>query len=190
GGVYYLESVTGQSYDIDLKGALGVAYKSSPRLTIGSTLLLEYLTEPNFDNPGGLNSRNGNYFYTTDQFFVTYAWSRRFDTKTSYSFEADQYANEAIGLFSDRVAQTFGNEFQFQMVPTTKLVAEYRYGIVNYQHDGDVIIPARFNFFGMQIAPAVRLQNNSTTHFALGGLDHTFNPRFSASLRGGAQFRS
>ena len=190
GGVYYLEHVTGQQYDIDLKGALGITYKSSPRLTLGSTILVDYLTEPNFDNPGGLNSRSGNYLYTTDQFFFNYAWSRRFSTKTSYTLEAYQYEDQAIGLFSDRSAHTFGNEFQLQMVPTTKLVAEYRYGIVNYQHDGDIIIPAQFNFFGMQIAPAVRLQNNSTTQFVLLGIDHTFNPRFSGSIRGGAEFRS
>jgi hypothetical protein len=34
------------------------------------------------------------------------------------------------------------------------------------------------------------LQSNSTTHYALAGLDHTFNPRFSGSIRGGAEFRS
>jgi hypothetical protein len=190
GGVYYLQHVSGQNYDIDLKGALGINYKASPRLTFGGTLLLDYLTEPNFDNPGGLNSRNGNYFYTTDTAFVSYAWSRRFNTKASYSFEAYKYENQSIAIFSDHVGQTFGNEFQLQLVPTTKLVAEYRYGIISYTNNGEVIIPAQFNIFGMQIAPPVRLQNDSTTQFALAGIDHIFNPRFTGSLRGGAQFRS
>jgi hypothetical protein len=67
GGSYYYEHVSGQQYDIDLKGAVGITYKSSPRLTLGSTLLVEYLTEPNFAAPGGLNSRNGNYLYTIDK---------------------------------------------------------------------------------------------------------------------------
>ncbi len=190
GGSYYYEHVNGQQYDIDLKGAVGITYKSSPRLTLGSTLLVEYLTEPNFAAPGGLNSRNGNYLYTTDKAFVAYNWSQRFSTKTSYTFEAFNYDNSAIALYSNRISNTFGNEFHFQLVPTTSLVAEYRYGIVTYENEGDVIIPAQFNQFGMQIAPAVHLQNDSTTHFALGGIDHTFNPRLSASLRGGAEFRS
>lgn len=192
GGVYYFDHVNGQSYDIDLKGAIGINFKASPRLTLGSTLLLEYLTEPSFDNPGGLNSRNGNYFYTDDNFFVTYEWSHRFSTKTSYTLEAYHYDTNAVAIFSNRVSNTFGNEFRFQMVPTTLLVAEYRYDIVTYEHEGEVIIPAVFDPFGFGIllAPAVRLQNNSTTHFALGGIDHTFNPRFTVSLRGGAQFRS
>jgi hypothetical protein len=168
GGSYYYEHVSGQQYDIDLKGAVGITYKASPRLTLGSTLLVEYLTEPSFDAPGGLNSRNGNYFYTTDKAFVAYNWSHRFSTKTSYTFEAFNYDNSAVGSFSNRVSNTFGNEFHFQLVPTTSLGAEYRYAIVTYE-DGSL---------------------NSTTHFALGGIDHTFNPRLSASLRGGAEFRS
>ena len=165
GGTYYLEDISSQNYDIDLKGALGINYKSSPRLTLGTIILVDYLTEPSFDNPGGLNSRNGNYFFTTDQFFATYAWTRRFTTKTAYTLEGYQYDDSAIGNFANRVSNTFGNEFRFQLVPTTLLVAEYRYGIVSYS-DSSL---------------------DSTTHFALAGLDHTFNPRFATSLRGGAE---
>jgi hypothetical protein len=168
GGSYYFEHVNGQQYDIDLKGALGITYKASPRLTLGSTVLVDYLTEPDFNAPGGLNTRNGNYLYTVDKFFVSYSWSQRFSTKTSYTFEAFNYDNNAIAAFSDRISNTFGNEFKFQLVPTTSLNAEYRYGIITYK-DGML---------------------DSTTHFALGGIDHIFNPRLTASLRGGAEFRS
>src|SRR6202011_5572313 len=132
GGAYYYEQVNGQKYDIDLKGALGITYKSSPRLTLGSTLLVDYLTEPSFDAPGGLNSRNGNYLYTTDKVFVSYVWTQRFSTKTSYNFEAYNFDNSAVAVFSNRFSNTFGNEFRFQLVPTTSLVAEYRYGIISY----------------------------------------------------------
>jgi hypothetical protein len=168
GGTYYYEHLSGQSYDIDLKGSLGITYKLSPRLTLGSSLLVEYLTEPSFDALGGLNSRNGNYLYTTDRIFVGYAWLQRFATKTSYTFEAYNYANSSVGVFSNRVSNTFGNEFDFQLVPTSSLVAEYRYNIVSYEN----------------------ASLNSTTHFALGGIDHAFNPRLTASFRGGAEFRS
>lgn len=168
GASYYLEHVSVQNYDIDLKGALGITYKASPRLTLGSTLLVEYLSEPDFNAPGGLNSRVGNYLYTTDNIFAAYNWSQRFSTKTSYTFEAYNYDNNTVGAFSNRVSNTFGNEFRLQLVPTTSLAAEYRYDIVTYDN-GSL---------------------DSTTHFALGGIDHTFNPRLSASLRGGAEFRS
>jgi hypothetical protein len=191
GGTYYYEHLNGgQDYDIDLRGALGIKYKASPRLTLGSTILVEYLTEPSFENPGGLNSRNGNYLYTTDKISGSYAWTQRFSTKTSYEFEAYNYDNSAIGLFSNRVSNTFGNEFRLQLVPTTLLVAEYRYDIVSYEHEGDIVQPAMFNPFTGVFTPAVHLELDSTTHFVLAGIDHTFNPRFNGSLRGGVEFRS
>ena len=168
GATYYYEHINGQDYDIDLKGALDLTYRSSPRLTLGSTLLVEFLTEPSFGYAGGLNSRNGNYLYTTDEFFVTSVWSSHLSTKTSYAFNAYNYDNDAVATFSNSVTNTLGNEFRFLLVPTTTLVAEYRYSIESY--------------------PDSSL--DSTTHFALGGIDHVFNPRFSGSFRGGAEFRS
>ena len=168
GFTYYFSHLSSQDYDIDLKGALGITYKQSPRLTLGGTLLVSYLTEPSFQYAGGLNSRNGNYFYTADKAFLQYIWSGRFATKTSYSFEAYNYDKNTVGTFSNRVSNLFGNEFRFQMAPTTSLIAEYRYGIVSYEN----------SFL------------NSETHYALGGIDHTFNPRLNATFRGGAQFRS
>ena len=168
GGTYYFSHLSTQNYDIDLKGALAITYKASPRLTLGGSVLVAYLTEPSFQYAGGINSRNGNYLYTNDRAFLNYVWSRRFATRTSYTFEALNYDNNSVGAFSNRVSSLFGNEFRLQMVPTTSLVAEYRFGIVSYEN----------SFL------------NSETHYALGGFDHTFNPRLTATFRGGAQFRS
>lgn len=168
GATYYFSHISTQNYDIDLKGALAMTYKASPRLTLGGSLLIAYLTEPSFQYAGGINSRNGNYLYTTDRAFLEYAWSRRFATRTAYSFGAFNYDNNSVGAFSNRVSNVFGNEFRFQMVPTTNLVAEYRFGIVTYDN----------SFL------------NSETHYALGGIDHVFNPRLTATFRGGAEFRS
>src|SRR5262249_38351263 len=168
GGTYYYEHVSGQDYDVDFRGAFGITYRSTPRLTVGSTLLVEYLTEPSFQYAGGLNSRNGNYLYTLDNFFVTYVWTPNLSTKTSYSFDAYNYDNNAVATFSNRVTNMLGNEFRFQLVPVTILIAEYRFEIVSYDS----------------------ASLSSTTNFALGGIDHIFNPRLSASLRGGAEFRS
>lgn len=191
GGTYYYERLANQNYDIDLLLGLEVRYKASPRLTLGSTILASYLTEPSFNYGVGVNTRQGNYFYTTDRFFVSYEWTQRFTTRTSYTFGAVNYDNNSIGVFANRVDNTFGNEFHFQLVPTTSLVAEYRFQTVNYFHEGEVVIPAMIVFNGMfVIVPAVRLHQDSTTQFVLAGLDHTFNPRLTASLRGGAELRS
>jgi uncharacterized protein (PEP-CTERM system associated) len=75
--------------------------------------------------------------------------------------------------------------------PTTSLVGEYRYEIISYLHDGEVVVPAMFilvNGVPVKIPP-VRLHQDSTTQFLLAGFDHAFNPRLTASFRGGAEFR-
>jgi hypothetical protein len=168
GGTYYNQHLANQNYDIDLHGSSVLQYKASPRLTLGAEVLLAYLTEPSFNFGVGLDTRSGNYFYTSDKFSVTYAWTRRFSTLTRYTVSFINYDSQTIGVFQDRVENTFGNEFRFLLVPTTTLVAEYRFGIVDYKD-----------------APL-----NSKTHFILAGFDHTFNPRLLATVRGGAEFRS
>jgi hypothetical protein len=166
-GTYYYEHLAVQDYDIDLHGGLNITYKANPRLTFTSKLNLAYLTEPDFAYGSGINQRVGNYFFTTDEFTANYEWLPRFSTATSYSIAALNYDSRTIGQFEDRVGNTFGNEFRFQLVPTTTLVAEYRYEIVSYRYNG----------------------NDSTTHYLLGGIDHSFTPRFQASIRAGEQFR-
>jgi hypothetical protein len=128
-----------------------------------------YQTEPDFTLALGINRRSGNFFYTQDRSTVTYLWAPRFATATSYTFGALHYDDESVGFFEDRFENTFGNEFKFLVWPTTSLVAEYRFELINYDHD---------------------INRDSMTHFVLGGFDHSFSPRFSASFRGGAEFRN
>jgi hypothetical protein len=168
GGTYYYERVAFQNYDIDVHGGLDITHKATPRLTLSSRIYLAYRTEPNFAFGYGLNRRAGNYFYTGDRFRATYEWAPRFATATSYTLNLLNYDNSSVGTFQDRVENTFGNEFRFLAWPTTVLVAEYRYQIVTY-----------FN-----------VPRDSNTNFVLGGIDHTFSPRFNASFRAGAEFRN
>jgi hypothetical protein len=70
------------------------------------------------------------------------------------------------------------------------MVVEYRFEVVNYSHDGEVIFPATIDpITGVQTSPAVLLQRDSTTHYLLAGFDHAFSSRLSANFRGGAQLR-
>jgi hypothetical protein len=155
-------------YDINSYLRFNGSYKASPRLTLSTNDYIAYLTEPDFSIAQGNNYRTSNYFYTQDKFTANYLWAPRFATATSYTLGVLQYADSQIGDFQDRVENTFGNEFRFLLAPTTALVAEYRYQIVSYQHISD---------------------RNSTTHFALGGIDHQFDPQLSVVFRGGAEFR-
>jgi len=167
GGTYYYEKIRVQDYDIDLHGGLDITHEATPRLTLRAKLYLAYLTEPNFTYAAGINQRVGNYFFTTDQFTANYEWLPRFSTATSYTINGLNYDNSTFGHDEDRVENTFGNEFRFLLVPTTTLVAEYRYQVITYAH----------------------VDSDSTTHYLLAGVDHTFTPRLLGSIRAGAEFR-
>jgi hypothetical protein len=154
--------------DFNVYLSLAMVHKVNPRLTLTSTDYLTYQTEPDFTLAVGLNRRSGNFFYTQDKSTVAYLWTPRFSTATSYTGGIIWYDDDGVGFFEDRFESTFGNEFRFLVWPTTTLVAEYRFQIVTYDQD---------------------LNRDSTTHFALAGIDHSFNSRLSASVRGGAEFR-
>lgn len=167
GLTYYYNRPFGQEYDINSGLSLTASHQATPRLGLAAAVYLAYQSEPDFNTGFGVNRRSGNYFYSSDKFSVSYQWSPRFSTVTSYTLGVVDYADSAIGLYEDRFEHTLGNEFRFLVLPTTTVVGDYRFQIIDYD-------------------TALR---NSTTHFLLAGLDHSFNPRFNVSLRGGVQFR-
>jgi hypothetical protein len=172
GVTYYFDNVkipgvSTNDYDINAYLKFSLVHQASERLTLSTVDYLTYQTEPDFSMAQGLNRRGGNYFFTDDKFTANYLWSPRFATATSYTLGALHYDDYAVGFFEDRWENTFGNEFRFLLAPPTTLVAEYRFELVTYEH----------------------IARDSNTHFALGGIDHTFDPRLNVSLRGGAEFR-
>jgi hypothetical protein len=170
GITYYYEHVSNQDYDIDLRGHFVLQYKATPRLTLGSDVLIAYLTEPSFNYGAGLNTRAGNYFYTLDTFSASYLWAPRFSTVTHYTLTVLNYDDNSVGMLQDRVENDFGTELRFLLTPVTALAAEYRLGLISYTEAQNPL--------------------DSTTHFVLGGFDHTFNARLNVTVRAGAQFRS
>ena len=167
---YYERQRTGtQNYDIDFHGAFKLTYLFTPRLVLNLNLRAAYLTEPDFSFGIGFNQRrSGNYFFSDDTSTLIYLWAPRFSTATSYTVVAINYDDAAIGMFEDQIQNTFANEFRFLLTPTTTISTDYRFQMVSFAHT----------------------PRDSTTHFFLGGIDHTFSPRFNISLRGGEEFRS
>ncbi|MGZ5018899.1 MAG: outer membrane beta-barrel protein [Chthoniobacterales bacterium] len=163
-----------RDYDVNAYLALAIVHKASPRLTLGANVYASYQTQPNFDtfsNGGvGFNRTNQNFFYSLDKFTLGYLWAPRFATATSYTLGVIDYQNDIVSMYQDRFEHTFGNEFRFLLTPTTTLVGEYRFGIVDYTDTvGDL--------------------RDSTSHYLLAGFDHSFSPRFNISARGGVEFR-
>ena len=167
---YYNERTGTQNYDIDFHARFKLNLVVTPRLLLNFDLHAAYLTEPDFTFGIGFTRRGGNYFYTDNTGALTYLWTPRFSTATSYSIVGIKYDDPNVGRVEDRIDQTFGNEFRFLLWPTTTVVANYRFEVINFTHP-------------------MTNANDSTTHFLLAGFDHSFSPRLSVSLRGGEEFR-
>jgi len=165
GFTYYTELDT-DPFEPNLNLSLTLSHKATARLSFNFTGIASYQTEPDFQYGFGTNRRSGNYFFTQDRLGVNYAWAPRFATNTSFGIAAVSYDNLASGFFEDRVEFTIGNEFRFLILPTTNVIAEYRFQVVDYEH----------------------ANRDSDTHYLLGGFDHAFSPRLNATFRGGAQF--
>ena len=165
---YYNERVGVQNYDIDLHARFKLNLQVTPRLALTLNLHAAYLTEPEISFGIGFTRRSGNYFFSDDTGTLIYLWAPRFSTATSYTVVAINYDDAAIGMFEDQIQNTFANEFRFLLTPTTTISTDYRFQMVSFAHT----------------------PRDSTTHFFLGGIDHTFSPRFNISLRGGEEFRS
>lgn len=167
-GVTYFPDLTNRTYDVNTYLDLSLSHNVSRRLVLNASISTAYKTEPDFRSDIGVNSRNGNYFVTTDSFSTTYQWSRRFSTVTSSTFRLVKYDDLAIGIFEDRSEETFGEQFRFSLSQRTTLVTEHRFEIINYD----------------------RFPRDSTSHFCLAGVDYSLSRRLNVTVRGGATFRS
>jgi hypothetical protein len=143
-------------------------HEISPRLSLSGNIDSAYRAEPDFTSDVGPTQRQGNYFRSSDGISATYQWADRFSTVTSASFRLLRYENSSVALFTDREEYTFGEEFRFEAWRQTVLLADYRFLWVDYDS----------------------FPRDSTTHFALAGVEQTFTPRLTAQMRAGASFRS
>lgn len=158
-----------QQKDPDYNAFLGLMlkHKFSARLSLQIDSYTAYQIEPDFSLNIGVNRRSGSYFYSSDHFTLTFLFTPRFSTATSYTVTTLLYGNTTAGDFQNRVENTVGNEFRFLVLPTTTLVGEYRIEYISYLDSN----------------------NDSLTNFFLLGADHNFSPRLLASLRGGVELR-
>jgi len=146
---------------------LSLTHKPSRRMTLSLSVLVSYQSQPDVSTDLGSNQQLGSFIHSTDLISLSYSWTPRFSTVTSYTFGLLKYDGSA-GSLENRMEHTLGEQFQYLLWPTTTGVAEYRFGIIDYES-----------------APL-----DSTTNFLLAGLNHTFTPRLNATFRGGVELRS
>ena len=178
GVTYYFDRTdqfSGDSDDFDVNAfiAFAVTHRATPRLTLGANLYATYQSQPDFQSftNGNFNfsRQSQNFFFTVDKFSLGYGWTPRFSTVTSYTLGYTDYDDDVVSQFEDRFEHTLGNEFRFLIMPTTTIVGEYRFGVVDYVDNNS---------------------RDSTSHYFLAGFDHSFSPRFNMSTRGGVEVRS
>jgi len=150
-------------------GAFNLEHRFSERLKISNNLLFTYGVDPGNSSSFGATTAlwNGQYFYGYNNFNVSYAWTPRFSTTTSYTLDGIGYEDEAIATPENRYSHLFSQQFSYAISKTMNLVAEYRYRMTTFYNT-----PTK----------------NFNSHFALGGVDYAWSERASSSVRVGAEF--
>ena len=167
GGVIHYFDRMGDSNDYTGNINLNLQHGISERLALAASIIAAYQTEPQFATDLGSVRRSGNYFSTIDTLSARYMWSPRFSTYTSYQLGLVKYEDALVGAVQDRVDHTLGESLRYALSPRATLIGEYKFELIDYD-----------------TAP-----RDSTTHFALGGLEYQISPQSKASFVGGATFR-
>jgi len=168
GATHYLDEIPRYNDTFyNARAAFNIAHQISERLKISNNFYLTYEAQPSLTTGGSTTLFNGQYLYGFNNFNVSYAWSQRFSTTTSYTVDGIMYQDDIVSGLEDRLSHLIAQQFTYAMTKRTSLVAEYRYKNVRYRYRKDV---------------------NSFSHFALAGVDHAWSERFTGSFRAGAEF--
>ncbi|MES2596108.1 MAG: outer membrane beta-barrel protein [Verrucomicrobiota bacterium] len=168
GAIHYLDDI--ERYDstfYNARVAFNIAHQVSQRLKISNNFYLTYEAQPNMALGGTTTLFNGQYLYGFNNFNVSYAWSQRFSTTTSYTVDGIMYEDEITSDSEDRLSQLIAQQFSYALTKRTSLTAEYRFKNVTYQSAKG---------------------RDYQSHFALAGVDHAWSQRFTGSFRAGAEF--
>lgn len=151
------------------RATFNVAHEFSERLKISNNFYVTYGTNPNTAFGYGATTAlwNGQFLYGYNNFNVSYAWTPRFSTTTSYTFDGTTYENSTVALSQNRYSHLFAQQFAYKISQQTSLTAEYRYRMTDYTKS-----PFQ----------------NYHSHFALVGVDHAWSENMSGSARVGAEF--
>ena len=182
-GVSYYFDRPGRDYDVNggLSGRL--TYKLTPRafLSVSSYNAYESAGDYGASNisgftgqlgtggtiPGTTADRTSDYFYTTDGLTLTYQFAPRFSAVFGQNIVAFAYEDDPYSTDQDRIESYTSVDLQYLLLPNLTLAGTYRFGYIDY----------------------FSVNNDSQTHFVLGGADYSFNQRLKATFRAGVEFR-
>lgn len=168
--IHYIDGVPrfgGTFYNA--RGSLNFEHRFSERLRVSNNFYLTYGVDPGTAYGYGATTTlwNGQYLYGYNNFNVSYAWSPRFSTTTSYTFDGIGYQDDLIADPEDRYTHLFAQQLAYAISKRTSLTAEYRYRMTTFANQAN---------------------KNFASQFALLGVDHAWSERLSGSARAGAEF--
>lgn len=143
-------------------------HRMSPRLNASLTFDTGYYSQPNFSAMNAsINQQQGNYVMGNGRLNLSYQWTAKIQTNTSYSLNATAYQQKS-SQGSNIVENTFGDELRFMLTPRMSLVLEGRFTLSSYP----------------KFTPG-----DSNTTYGLLGVDYRLSNRLSTTFRGGLQYR-
>jgi capsular polysaccharide biosynthesis protein len=167
-GFAYYWNRPGRSVDPNISLNLISSHQFTPRLMLDLSSSLAFQAQPTFAIAGAPTKNVGEYFFSSSQIALGYAWSHRFSTVTSYNLSTYFYDNSTEAAQQNRLEHLISQQLRYMLFPTVTGVTEYRFGYISYQ----------------------TANTDSYSHFLLAGADATLSPRLSATFRGGAEFRT
>lgn len=155
---------------IDLTGsvAFNFLHRITPRLQFSASASLAYLSQPDVRLINGPSRNVGDYFVATSKFDLSYRWTRRISTITSFSFNSLLYS-EPMQQIGDYYEGILGTEGRYAWSRRLTLLGEVRYGQIVY--------------------PENALLDSQTLYLLIGG-EYALTKRISTSLRLGESFRT
>ena len=192
---WYNHTPIGQSQPYDQDHAFNVAlehaFSQRQQLVVGDSFVIgqepDYLRAGNtlatFQRLSGNNIRNYGSIAFKDQF------TRLFGIEVGYNNAYYDYADQggtfispsASGLL-DRLEHTIHLDTQWTLQPETVAVFGYQFRWVDYTAGEEIGVVAPDS------APVKSDERNFREHYAYVGLNHTFRPDLTASVRVGADF--
>jgi hypothetical protein len=160
---YWDEPGSGVNYNGSFD--LAMVHRLTPRATLSVEASAVYQNTPDFalvNNPTNNNS-GGDYLNGTLKADLTYAWSNRISTVTSYALNANLLESNAS---SNVYVTTYGTQFRYTVSARNTITAEVRASDSAY--------------------PTNAGANNSSFYY-LFGLNTNFSSRFTNSVSGGLQ---
>jgi hypothetical protein len=155
----------------DYNGSLAFLFyhKLNPRMNVTATADIAYASQPDFSRVNAPTAGgSGNYISAVSKLDLSYQWSARLSTVTSYSLNATIFEN--VGTQgSDIYSNILGTQFRFLLSPRTTATI-------------DVRTEASFH-------PS-RAELDSSSNFLLVGFDTAFSRRLRATARIGEEIRS